>query len=80
MPPPARQQKDGTPAGDLGAGASGGPSAARGGMQPASVDGHITVHVVDEKTSKPMGPPQKIPVKAGPASPFGTLSGVTGQW
>jgi muramidase (phage lysozyme) len=80
MPPPARQQKDGTPAGDLGAGASGGPSAARGGMQPASVDGHITVHVVDEKTSKPIGPPQKIPVKAGAASPFGTLSGVTGQW
>lgn len=74
----ARRTSEGTPAGSLGAPSGGSNS---GAAYNVTAD-DITVRIIDDKTGKPMGPPQTIPTRVGAASPYGALrtGGVTGQW
>lgn len=73
-----RRMRNGTPAGDLGSPSAG---AGRGFGYNVTAD-DITVRIIDDKTGKPIGPPQVIPTRVGAASPYGSLrpGGVTGQW
>lgn len=76
-----RSQPQGTPAGAIGAGGGAGAGSVQGAAYNVTAD-DITVRIIDDKTGKPMGPPQTIPTRVGAASPYGALrpGGVTGQW